>query len=112
MEMVLMIMLIICSECSWIGQKGSPNLSLRQVGLRIVLHGQIMVFLGVPITPRTSSLESNSKVQDLLIGKYGTQMAQKGLIPADYITDAMIGTMIDITHSWQEKYTADLTFNG
>jgi hypothetical protein len=68
--------------------------------------------LGIPYPPLDVAQHTNPKIQELLLGKYGSQLAQKGLIPADYITDAMIGTMIDITHSRQERYTVDLNFFG
>jgi hypothetical protein len=66
----------------------------------------------IPYPPQVVAQQTNPKVQELLCDKYGTQMAQKRHIPADYITDAMIGTMIDITHSWQARYTGDFNFFG
>ena len=54
----------------------------------------------------------NPKVLKLLNGKYGSDRSQKGLVPADFIEDNMIGQMIAITHHRQSRYTTDTSFMG
>jgi hypothetical protein len=69
-------------------------------------------FNWVPLYPARVNGWTNPKVYDVLTGKYGLTISQKGIIPMDFPTNAMIRQIIAITRVRQLRYTTDINFWG
>ena len=66
----------------------------------------------VPLYPGVVNSWTNPKVLDVLNGKYGTGISQKGILSMDFPTDDMIRQIIAVTRVRQLAYTTDINFYG
>ncbi len=62
------------------------------------------LFAKAPIKPRTAAGEMNPKVTDILFGRLGNTMSQKGLVAMDFGIDVMVNQIIDITRVRQFRW--------